>query len=166
MAETIAWLSKVMKPEHLHVILNHLPVLGLGLGIFALLLALLMKSRPAQIVGLAVILICSGSAYPVLRLGQEGYRNVRRIADEPGQDWLDAHMDRAEDWIGIYYALTALSLAALIVPRYKPRTAVPLAVLTLILSAASFGAGVWISDFGGKVRHSEFRTGPPPAGDE
>lgn len=152
-----------MKPEYLHAISNHVLVIGVGLGIFALILALLLKSRQAQIVALAVVLVSSAAAYPVLFLGQQAYKSVRGIADEPGQSWLDAHMERAESTIYIYYALMVVAGAALAVPKWKPKTAVPLALATLALAAASMGVGGWISYAGGRVRHPEFRDGPPPA---
>lgn len=105
-----------MKPEYLHAISNHVLVIGVALGIFALVLALLLKSRQAQIVALAVVLVSSAAAYPVLFLGQQAYKSVRGIADEPGQDWLDVHMERAESTIYIYYALMLVAGAALAVP--------------------------------------------------
>jgi hypothetical protein len=151
-----------MKPEYLHAISNHVLVIGVGLGIFALLLALLLKSRQAQVVALAVILVSSAAAYPVLLLGQQAYKTVRGLADEPGQDWLDAHMERAESSIYIYYALALAAAAALALPRVRPKTALPLTLATLVLAAVSLGVGGWISYAGGRVRHPEFREGPPP----
>ena len=153
-----------MKPEYLHVIFNHVPVIGLGLGVFALVLALILRGgRQAQIIALAVILVSSAAAYPVLLLGRQGYKAVRGIADEAGQQWLDAHMDRAESTIYLYYLLTVVTLAALALPSWKPGTATPLAATTLLLATACLGAGGWISYAGGQVRHAEFRTGPPPS---
>ena len=153
-----------MKPENLHAISNHVLVIGVGLGIFALILALFLKSRPAQIVALAVVLVSSAAAYPVLFLGQQAYKSVRGIADEPGQQWLDVHMERAESTIYIYYALMLVAGAALAVPKWKPKTAMPLVLATLALAAASMGVGGWISYAGGRVRHPEFREVlPPPA---
>ncbi len=152
-----------MKPEYLHAISNHVLVIGVGLGVFALVLALLLKSRQAQIVALAVVLVSSAAAYPVLFLGQQAYKSVRGIADEPGQRWLDVHMERAESTIYIYYALMIVAGAALAAPKWKPKTAVPLALVTLVLAAASMGVGGWISYAGGRVRHPEFRDGPSPA---
>ncbi|MHB1082956.1 MAG: hypothetical protein ACYC67_26405 [Prosthecobacter sp.] len=152
-----------MNPEYLHAISNHMLVIGVGLGFFAVVLALILKSRQAQIVALAVVLVSSAAAYPVLFLGQQAYKSVRGIADEPGQSWLDAHMERAESTIYIYYALMIVAGAALAVPKWKPKAAVPLALATLALAAASMGVGGWISYAGGQVRHAEFRDGPPPA---
>ncbi len=152
-----------MKPEYLHAIFNHVPVMGVGLGVFALILAVILKSRPAQIVALAVVLVSTAAAYPVLFLGQQAYKSVREIADEPGRGWLDVHMERAESAIYIYYALTLVAGAALAVPKWKPKTAMPLALATLALAAASMGVGGWISHAGGRVQHAEFRDGPPPA---
>jgi hypothetical protein len=37
-----------------------------------------------------------------------------------------------------------------------------LAIATLILAIVSLGAGGYIAYAGGKIRHREFRTSPPP----
>lgn len=147
-----------MKPEYLHAISNHVLVIGVGVGIFALVIALFLKSRQAQIVALAVVLVSSAAAYPVLFLGYQAYKSVRGIADEPGQVWLDNHIQRAESTIYIDYALMLVAGAALAVPKWKSKTAVPLA--TLPLAAASVGVGGWISYAVGRVRHPEFRDAP------
>ena len=38
----------------------------------------------------------------------------------------------------------------------------PLMILTLLLSIMSLAAGCYIAYAGGKIRHREFRTEPPP----
>ena len=77
--------------DHLHVLLNHLPVIGLTMGILALGLALVLRSRPAQIVALVLVFISAGSAWPVNFTGQRAYKTIRGLTDDEGTDWLDAH---------------------------------------------------------------------------
>jgi hypothetical protein len=48
---------------------------------------------------------------------------------------------------------------ALTLPKFKPRTQLPLALATLVFALASLRVGAWISHAGGKIRHSEFRDG-------
>ena len=152
--------------EHLHVLLNHLPVIGLAFGVAALGLALLMKSRPAQIIGLLLVLGAAASVWAVNTTGQNAYKPIRGLADDEGVKWLDTHMERAENFAPLFYTLAALAAAALLAPRKWPRSATPLAIATLALGALCMGASGWIADAGGQIRHPEFRAGPPPSDEE
>jgi len=155
-------LRDLRQPEYIHVLINPLPVYGLAMGLLALIVAFLLKSRPAQVVALIVILVCSASAWPVYEFGEQAYDRVVSLSDDAGRAWLDEHQDRAEDLIWFFYALALLSLVTLIVPRKWPRSGTPLVIAVLLLSAATLGTGGYIAYAGGKVRHREFRNVPPP----
>ena len=142
---------------HLHVLLNHLPVTGLAMGTLALILALFLRSRPAQIVALVLVFIGSAGAWAVNATGERAYKNIRGLADDAGTDWLDAHQERAEKAAPLFTALAVLALAALLAPTRWPRAAVPLACATLLLALAANAAASWIAIAGGRVRHPEFR---------
>ena len=145
------------------MLLNHLPVVGLAMGVLALALALLLHSRPAQIVALILVFLAAASAWPVNFTGQRAYETVRALTDDAGTDWLDAHMERAEKVAPAFYALAALAAAALLAPRKWPRATLPLALATLALAVVCAGASGWIALAGGQIRHPEFRTAPPPS---
>jgi len=158
-----AILRDLRQPEYIHVLLNPLPVYGLAMGLIALVVAFFLKSRPAQIVALIVVLICSASAWPVYEFGEQAYDRVLSMSDEPGHAWLDEHQDRAEDCIWFFYALAALSAVALVGPRKWPRSTTPFVIAVILLSAVTLGLGGYIAYAGGKIRHREFRNVPPPA---
>src|SRR5436305_13283025 len=150
-----AILRDLRQPEYIHVLINPLPVYGLAMGLLALIVAFLLKSRPAQTVALIVILVCSASAWPVYEFGEQAYDRVVSMSDDQGRAWLDAHQDRAEDLIWFFYGLSLLSLIALVVPRKWPRSSMPLVISVLLLSAITLGLGGYIAYAGGKIRHRE-----------
>ena len=155
-------LRDLQQPEYIHVLLNPLPVYGLLTGLIGLVLALILKSRRAQIATLALVLISSASAWPVYEFGQQGYDRVLSMTDEDGGAWLDEHMHRAEDLIWIFYVLVALSAIAIAAPIKWPKSSLPLAVAVVLLGAVTLGSGVYIAYAGGRVRHREFRNEPAP----
>jgi len=157
-----AILRDLRQPEYIHVLINPLPVYGLAMGLIALIVAFFLKSRPAQVVALIVVLICSASAWPVYEFGEQAYDRVLSMSDEAGHAWLDEHQDRAEDLIWFFYALAVLSAAALVAPHKWPRSATPLVVSVILLGAVTLGIGGYIAYAGGRVRHREFRNVPPP----
>jgi len=157
-----ALLRDLRQPEYIHVLLNPLPVYGLLVGLSGLVIALILKSRRAQIVTLLLVLISSASAWPVYEFGQQGYDRVLSMADQDGGAWLDEHRERGEDLIWIFYALVALSAIAIAAPIKWPKSSMPLAIAVILLGAVTLGSGVYIAYAGGRVRHREFRNEPPP----
>jgi disulfide bond formation protein DsbB len=155
-------LRDLQQPEYIHVLLNPLPVYGLLAGLIGLVIALILKSRRAQITTLILVLISSASAWPVYEFGQQGYDRVLSMTDEAGQAWLDEHRERGEDLIWIFYALVALSAIAIAAPIKWPKSSMPLALAVLLLGAVTLGSGAYIAYAGGRVRHREFRNEPPP----
>jgi len=158
-----AILRDLRQPEYIHVLINPLPVYGLAMGLIALIVAFFLKSRPAQIVALIVVFICAASAWPVYEFGEQAYDRVLSMSDDPGHAWLDEHQDRAEDLIWFFYGLAVLSAVALVAPRKWPKSATPLVIAVILLSAVTLGCGGYIAYAGGKIRHREFRNVPPPA---
>ena len=146
--------SHLQQPEYLHVLVNPLPVYGLALGAFALLFAMLQRSRPAQILALALIFLSAISAWPTIHYGEKSYDTVEALSDEHGYEWLDAHAQRgkrAEPW---FYVLAAVSVVALVLPSKLPKTALAMNLVTLAGSLAVLALGIWVAYAG--------RPGAPP----
>ncbi len=160
MMETL--LRDLRQPEYIHVLLNPLPVYGLLMGWIGLVIALVLRSRRAQVATLTLVIISSVSAWPVFEFGQQGYDRVLSMTDEDGHAWLDEHLHRAEKLIYIFYALAVLSVTAIGVPMKWPKSSVPLVIAVILLGAATLGTGGYIAYAGGKIRHREFRNEPPP----
>ena len=150
-------MSELTKPGYLHVIINHLPIIGLAMGIFAMAIALFLRSRAAQITALAVVAFAAASGPVVFITGEKAYKPIRKLTDDAGSDYLDEHMDRAEQTIGLFYALAILALAGQFVPIWWPKIGTPIFTLTLLLAIISFGAAIYVAQPAGKIRHSEFR---------
>jgi hypothetical protein len=162
MTELHDFLQQLRQPECVHVLLNPIPVYGMVSGILALIVALILRSRPAQITAFVVVIFAALSVWPVGEYGERAYDRVDAMSDKDGQQWLDEHAHRAEVGMWVFYVTAAIAATALILPKFKPRTQLPLALATLVCALASLRVGAWISRAGGKIRHSEFRDGPPP----
>jgi hypothetical protein len=146
-----SWVDIVnIEPEHLHVLLNHLPLVGLMVAVVVLIAALVLRNRAATVLGLALLALLSGAAWPVIESGQSSYVRVRELADEDGKAQLRHHMVLAERWDKLFYATAAVAA---------------LGLLAALLAAGSLVAGAVIAEAGGRIRHPEFRTGQPPVGE-
>jgi hypothetical protein len=150
------------QPEYVHVLINPLPIYGLAMGWIGLIIALFLRSRRAQIATLALVLISAASAWPAYEFGEEGYDRVLSMTDNDGHAWLDEHQRRAEQLIYFFYALAGLSAVAIAVPIKWPKTSTSLGLTTILLGVVVLGMSGYIAYAGGKIRHKEFRTEPPP----
>jgi hypothetical protein len=152
-----------LKPEYLHVLLNPLPVYGLSLGALTLAAGLMARSKAARNIGLVMVIVCAASAWPVLYFGQHGYNHLYPQLDTESQQWLDAHMERAERFIAAFYFTALLGIGAVATQKRFVKTSRTLTLLTLLAAISSLTLGAWISRAGGEVSHSEFRNeGEPP----
>lgn len=151
-----------LKAEYVHVLLNPLPVYGLTMGVLVLAAGLFARSKTARNIGLALIVLCAASAWPVLYYGQHGYDNLYPQLDVESQQWLKVHMDRAERFIYVFSLAALLGIASLAVQKKRPKAANILTLLTLVTAIASVGIGGWISRAGGQASHSEFRGEAAP----
>lgn len=156
------FLQALKQPEYIHVLLNPIPVYGTLCGLVALIIALILRSRPAQIVAYVIVILSTLSVWPVSEYGDRAYDRVYSMSNHDAQQWLDVHVHRFDVAVYVFYATALAAAVALVLPKFRPRTQMPLAIATLVLVVASLATGGWISQAGGKVRHSEFREGPPP----
>lgn len=151
-----------LPPEYVHVLLNPLPVYGMAMGVLALGAALLARNKTAQVIALGLVIVAAVSVWPVAHYGQNAFKKIRDLADEPGQTRLAEHMERSDKLIYVFYATALLGVAALVSQRKFPKAATPLTAVTFIVAVASLGAGGWISKAGGQIRHPEFRGESAP----
>lgn len=146
-------------PVYRHLLVNHLPLIGVLAGAMALLVALFTRRAVAQIPALVLIALMAASAYLAFDTGQAAYRPVRSSVDDAGVDWLDIHLDRAHIGIWTFYVTAVLALAALLAPLRWPRSRPWLVTAVLLACGFTLVAGAWIAQAGGYVSHPTIR--PP-----
>ncbi|MEI6492171.1 MAG: hypothetical protein WCO94_06460 [Verrucomicrobiota bacterium] len=156
-------MTELQQPGYLHILLNHLPIVGTGAGLLGLVVGLFLRSRPALIPALAILVLAGVSAWPVNVTGHDAYRPLMKIADDPGSDWLDEHAERAARTSWIFYAMAGVAAAAVAAPVRWPRSAIPLAVVAGAFALVGLAAGAYIAQAGGLIRHVEFRVPGQPA---
>jgi hypothetical protein len=155
-------LRELQQPEYLHVLLNPVPLYGLAIAFFGLVVATYLGSRGGQLAALVLIFASTIAVWPVVYHGDQAYDRVLSLADEDGQAWLKAHVNRADQLIFLFYGTALISACAIFVPKKWPGTAKPLVWVTMVGAILSLGAGTYIAHAGGKIRHREFRSAPPP----
>ena len=155
-------LSLLQQPEYIHILLNHIPVVGLLISVISLIAAVLLNKPSAIFISLGLVAICAFMVWPVSYYGEAGYDRVYSMADRVGDAYLKKHRDLADDWSWLFYLTGIASVATFIVGYKKQNQLRFLSGLVIIFALASLVAGTVIAEVGGCVRHEEFRRGTPP----
>ena len=153
-----------MSIAHLHLLLNHVPVVGI-VGV-ALLFALALRRRSDELarVALGLTTMLALVAAAVFLTGEPAEELIERL---PGFD--DALVERHEELalvatvaFGAFGALAAGTLA-LARGRALPRRTAALGLAGALAVSALVG---WTANVGGQIRHTEIRSAsaPSPAG--
>jgi hypothetical protein len=151
-------------PAHLHLVLNHIPVLGtLLFAPLVLLWGLARRSREVALTGLLLAVLLALTAVPIYLTGEPAEDQLEN------QPWLEksrveVHEERAEAGLVAVLLTGAGALLALWFSRAgRPvRPLVAGAVLVgLVVSALLFA---WAALAGGQIRHDELRGSQPTSG--
>ena len=143
---------------HLHLVLNHLPVVG---SIFALLLltwAFFRHSDELKRAGLWAAVLVSTVTIPTYFTGEPAWED---IMDVPGDNdpFIEAHQSAAQFAFGASALTGLIALAALVMSRKgQPVPAKP-TMLVLLLSLATTSLMTYVANLGGMIRHTEIRAG-------
>ena len=155
-------MEALTRPEYLHVLLNPLPVYGVAIGVFTLAVAMVCRSRQVQLAALIIIAVASASAWPAAQLGHRAHARLEAKLSSESNQWLQHHEQLGDKSAVAAVVCAATALAAVLIPRKYPKATSPLAAGALVLGIFSLAASAWASQAGGRVRHEEFRMGPPP----
>jgi len=152
-------------PEHLHVALNHVALIGLAVAVIPLLISLIRKDRGALLSGLLIVLICGLSIPVVMETGDGAAGRLLSAAagvsfDNASAAFLKTHEIRADvASIAVYITLT-LAAFGLLMMRNAPKYQYKVAALVLVACIICTALLVWTAEAGGQIRHQEFRPAP------
>ena len=146
-----------MNGAHLHLLVNHVPVLGTFLAL-ALLLAALPRGSAAWARNAFRLLVALGVAtLGVFLTGEPAEETVEDIAGV-AESLIERHEEAALAATIALGALAAFALGALLWFRRRPlpRWVVLAATVGTLVIAGMMG---WTANLGGQIRHTEIRSG-------
>ena len=151
-----------MDLAHLHLMLNHVPVIGVGFGFLILLTGVIARSKAVSGVGLALLVISAVAAIPVYLTGESAEEAVEHMPGVAGSV-IDAHEDSAAISLSLTIALGVLAAGALFFSRIRAsRINGALVTGTILLSLITGTSMMRTANLGGQVRHTEIRDGQAP----
>jgi hypothetical protein len=145
-----------MNSAHLHLILNHIPVLGMGFGLALLGWALLRKSELLKETSLGFIVIIAMLAIPTYLTGEPAEELVENLpgVDKPS---IERHEEAAQLAFVSVLIVGAAALIGLIFFRRSKSIPDWFSIVVLGLSAIVFVLMARTANLGGPIRHPEIR---------
>ena len=146
-----------MNDAHLHMVVNHFPIVGTMITIGILIAGLLNKNQ--SIINTAYVLFIIGAVFGILSMNTgEGAEEL--VEDMPGIGWkiIHEHEELAEKMALLLDVLGILSLVGFYF-QYKNNPKQKLvSYLLLVLSIASLFVIQKVGTSGGEIRHTEIRN--------
>ena len=145
-----------MNDAHLHMVVNHFPIIGTILGIGILITGLLSKNDSVK--NTAYVLFIIAAIFGILSMGTgEGAEEI--VEDFPGigKAIIHEHEELAEKFALLLYVTAFFALISIIASIKKFRLAKIFSLFTLILALLSGIIAIYVGTTGGEIRHTEIR---------
>ena len=145
-----------MNLAHIHLMINHFPIIGIAFGILLLIWAILRKNEEVKRASFGIFVIIALIALPVYFTGEPAEEIVEHL---PGvkESIIEKHEEMALISLVFIEILGAIAAAGLFLSfRSKPFISWLVAAL-LILSVVSGGLIAKTANIGGQIRHTEIR---------
>ena len=145
-----------MNPVHLHLMLNHIPLVGVGFVVLLFVLAMFLRSNQLINISLIFTILVALWAIPAHQTGESAEEYVKNL---PGySDQLVQDHDIAADIAFIVVELVGvLALISLVARRYYKKIALTLTILKLVGLILGGVLLARAANLGGKIHHSELR---------
>lgn len=146
-----------MNDAHLHLLVNHFPIIGTILGLGILITGILLKNKSVK--NTAYILFIVAAIFAAFSMGTgEGAEELVEDLPSIGKQIIHEHEEIAEKFAIIMYLTGFLGLLTLYTSIKNHKLATTFSYITLVLAiiAAVFAKSVGTS--GGEIRHTEIRA--------
>lgn len=146
-----------MNDAHLHMVVNHFPIIGTILGLGILITGMVLKNKSVQ--NTAYVLFIVAAIFAAFSMGTgEGAEELVEDMPSVGKEIIHEHEEMAEKLALVLYALGVISLAGLFLD-YKNHSKAKLVSFVAVVVA---GIGVFFAQqtgtTGGEIRHTEIRA--------
>lgn len=147
-----------MNTTHLHLLLNHFPIIGTFLGSILLLWAIVKNQDNLKSIASALLVLMALMAIPVYLTGEPAEESVEKL---PGvsEALIELHEEAASIAIWLMEITGVIALLALFFQWRKNKMAKAGFLTAFILSALCFAAMARTGYYGGQIRHTEIRSG-------
>ncbi len=144
-----------MDGVHLHLILNHIPILGTVFGLVFFVVGQVCKEEVLIRMSLGVFVLAGVAAGAAYMTGEPAEEMVKQLAGI-SEDAVASHENAAFYALISAIVLGLFALGSLVF--YKGHLPRPLVVTVMVLALAVCGMMGWTARWGGQIHHPELRS--------
>jgi uncharacterized membrane protein len=145
-----------MNDAHLHMVVNHFPIIGTIFGFVILIIGLALKNKTLQNTSYGLFIVAAIFAAISMGTG-EGAEELVEDMPNIGKEIIHEHEELAEKLAVLLYVLGGLSLVGLYLNFKNHSKAKLLSFLILGIATAGLFLVQKVGTSGGEIRHTEIR---------
>ena len=154
-----------MNQAHLHLLFNHLPILGTLFGLLILAGGYVLKNNTVKRTALGIFVISGLCIIPAYLTG-EGAEEIAESLPGVTETFIETHENMANIFLGMAGALGLLSLVTFFADLKMQKIAPVMYAITLVLALGTMFYAQQTGSSGGKIRHTEIRSDVASSGVE
>jgi uncharacterized membrane protein len=155
-----------MNDAHLHMVVNHFPIIGTIFGLGILIVGLIMNNNTAKSIAYILFVVAAVFGFFSMSTG-EGAEELVEDMPSIGKKIIHDHEEMAEKLALLLYVLGGISLVGLYLNIKNHYKAKLVSFLIVIIAAVCVFVGKEVGTSGGEIRHTEIRANalPTPNGE-
>lgn len=156
-----------MNDAHLHMVVNHFPIIGTILGLGVLIAGMVLKKNSVKNTAYYLFVVAAVFAAFSMATG-EGAEELVEDMPSVGKQIIHEHEEMAENFAVVMYVLGFCSLLGIYFDYKNHVKAKLVAAITLIIAVVSVVFATLVGNSGGEIRHTEIRANASsiPAADQ
>lgn len=147
-----------MNQAHLHMIVNHFPIIGIIIGMIVLGVGIATKSALSKRIGGFILIGSSIFSFPSFATGEGAEEMVENL---PGvsENLIERHEEIAEQFMGFVWAIILLGVLALLSEWKMKKFTHWIYISLFVVSFFATYFAKQVGTSGGEIRHTEIRKG-------
>jgi uncharacterized membrane protein len=145
-----------MNDAHLHLIVNHFPIIGTIFGLGILIAGFALKNNAIKNTAYVLFLIAAAFAFASMYTG-EGAEEMVEDMPNIGKQIIHEHEELAEKLAILLYALAFFSMVSFYTAMKNHKFAKLASYVSFVLALGAVVLGSFVGTSGGEIRHTEIR---------
>ncbi|WP_291133016.1 DUF2231 domain-containing protein [Flavobacterium sp. UBA7682] len=146
-----------MNDAHLHLLVNHFPIIGTIIGLGILIAGIALKNKAVKNTAFVVLIVAAVFGFASMSTG-EGAEELVEDMPSVGKKIIHEHEELAEKFVLILYVTGAFALLSLIATAKNHSKAKLFTWITLLLTIVTVVLVKNVGTSGGEIRHTEIRA--------
>ena len=146
-----------MNDAHIHMVVNHFPIIGLILGLGILLFGVVLKNKTVINTAYGLFIVAAVFAIASMSTG-EGAEELVEDMPNVGKRIIHEHEEIAEKLDIVLYVISAISITGLYLNLKNNSRSKITSYIVIILASIGVYLAQKTGTTGGEIRHTEIRT--------